>query len=80
MYTFVYVCQQQLGKNIRFGQPPLTGTPVKKMQDLGAGIEKMEETYVSPMEASGERDMGLITDGHKVRLAHVNLRRWEEKW
>lgn len=59
--------QQQLGKNIRFGQPPSTGTPVKKMQDLGAGIEKMEETYVSPMEASGERDMGLITDGHKAR-------------
>ncbi|KAM5193744.1 capping protein-inhibiting regulator of actin dynamics [Mantella aurantiaca] len=59
--------QQQLGKNIRFGQPPPTNTPVKKMQDLGAGIEKMEETYLSPMEASGECDTGLITEGNRAR-------------
>ncbi|XP_018431150.1 PREDICTED: uncharacterized protein KIAA1211 homolog [Nanorana parkeri] len=59
--------QQQLGKNIRFGQPPPINVPVKKIQDLGSSIEKMEETHLSPMEASGECDPGLITDGNRAR-------------
>ncbi|XP_063776955.1 capping protein-inhibiting regulator of actin dynamics isoform X2 [Pseudophryne corroboree] len=46
--------QQQLGKNIRFGQPPAAS--VKRMQDLGASTEEME-THSSPKEILEDIDM-----------------------
>ncbi|KAM9329495.1 capping protein-inhibiting regulator of actin dynamics [Gastrophryne carolinensis] len=55
--------QQQLGKNIKFGQPPPT-TPVKRMQ--GAGIEEMAEIHHTPMEVSEEPGGGLKPDSSRA--------------
>ncbi|XP_040274752.1 capping protein inhibiting regulator of actin dynamics isoform X1 [Bufo bufo] len=55
--------QQQLGKNIRFGQPPPANVPLKRMQDLGA---TQEETQNSSMDSLGERDVGFLSSGSKI--------------
>ncbi|XP_075052103.1 capping protein-inhibiting regulator of actin dynamics [Mixophyes fleayi] len=55
--------QQQLGKNIRFGQPPPANVPVKRVQDMDVSTEEMERTHNSPMEILGELDMG--SDGNR---------------
>ncbi|XP_068134691.1 capping protein-inhibiting regulator of actin dynamics [Hyperolius riggenbachi] len=57
--------QQQLGKNIRFGQPPPTSIAGKRMSS-GAAIEEMETTQHSPVEVSAERDSSLINDGNRT--------------
>ncbi|KAM8939777.1 capping protein-inhibiting regulator of actin dynamics isoform 1-T1 [Pelodytes ibericus] len=51
--------QQQLAGNIHFGQPP-TNVSGKRMQDLDARAEHMEDTQSSPMEIFGDHDMGLL--------------------
>ncbi|XP_073439678.1 capping protein-inhibiting regulator of actin dynamics isoform X2 [Dendrobates tinctorius] len=53
--------QQQLGKNIRFGQPPPAGSPLRRMQNLGATKEEIEETQHSTMDSLGERSGSKIT-------------------
>ncbi|KAG9479794.1 hypothetical protein GDO78_011699 [Eleutherodactylus coqui] len=58
--------QQQLGKNIRFGQPPPGSSPLKRMQDLEATPEKMEEKQNSTMDSLGERDVGFLSSGSKI--------------
>ncbi|CAN2388621.1 kiaa1211 [Pristimantis euphronides] len=58
--------QQQLGKNIRFGQPPPGTSPLKRMQGLQATTEETEEAQNSTMESLGERDVGLPSSGSKI--------------
>uniref|UniRef100_A0A8C5P8Z2 Capping protein inhibiting regulator of actin dynamics n=1 Tax=Leptobrachium leishanense TaxID=445787 RepID=A0A8C5P8Z2_9ANUR len=47
--------QQQIAKNIRFGQPPpnISG---KRMQDMDVSAEEMDDTQVSPAEIIGRQD------------------------
>ncbi|KAG8591960.1 hypothetical protein GDO81_000357 [Engystomops pustulosus] len=58
--------QQQLGKNIRFGQPPPANIPLKRMQDLGATTEEVEETQNSTMDSSEDHDVGILSSGTKI--------------
>ncbi|XP_056414362.1 capping protein-inhibiting regulator of actin dynamics isoform X2 [Hyla sarda] len=58
--------QQQLGKNIRFGQPPPANVPIKRMQDLGAATEEMEETQNDSMDSLGEHDVGVLSSGNMI--------------
>ncbi|XP_069833749.1 capping protein-inhibiting regulator of actin dynamics isoform X2 [Dendropsophus ebraccatus] len=56
--------QQQLGKNIRFGQPPPASVPIKRMQDLEATTEEMEEAQDSTMDSLGGRD--VLSSGNMI--------------
>ncbi|XP_075716064.1 capping protein-inhibiting regulator of actin dynamics isoform X2 [Rhinoderma darwinii] len=58
--------QQQLGKNIRFGQPPPVSSPLRRMQDLEATTEEMEETQNSTMDSLQEHDVGFLSSGSKI--------------
>nr|XP_033800529.1 cancer-related regulator of actin dynamics isoform X3 [Geotrypetes seraphini] len=53
----VKTLQQQLAKNIKFGQPPTT-ISAKKVQETEAALEK-EELYCSPMEVLNQLDTVL---------------------
>ncbi|XP_073501548.1 capping protein-inhibiting regulator of actin dynamics isoform X2 [Phyllobates terribilis] len=74
--------QQQLGKNIRFGQPPPAGSPLKRMQNLGATKEEIEETHNSTMDSLGERSGSKIIatpSSHGVRNVPQPEHKSEEK-
>ncbi|CAH2300231.1 Hypothetical predicted protein [Pelobates cultripes] len=49
--------QQQIAKNIRFGQPPANSSD-PRMQDLDASAGEMEEVLDSPVEIIGDHDLG----------------------
>ncbi|XP_029443184.1 cancer-related regulator of actin dynamics isoform X2 [Rhinatrema bivittatum] len=59
----VKTLQQQLAKNIKFGQPPTT-ISAKKAQDTEAGLEE-EELSCSPMDILNQLDSTLQDSGNK---------------
>ncbi|XP_069600547.1 capping protein-inhibiting regulator of actin dynamics [Ranitomeya imitator] len=74
--------QQQLGKNIRFGQPPPAGSPLRRMQNLGATKEVTEESQHSTMDSLGERSGSKIIvppSSHGVRNVPQPEHKSEEK-
>ncbi|KAM3939446.1 capping protein-inhibiting regulator of actin dynamics [Leptodactylus fuscus] len=74
--------QQQLGKNIRFGQPPPANVPVKRLQDLGATTEEVEEIQDSNMDSLGEGFLSKILgspSSHSTRNVPQPEQKTEEK-
>lgn len=59
--------QRQLGKNIKFGQPPPKAVPMKKADSGEASLE--EDLFLtSPMEIVTQQDIVLSDTENKVRL------------
>lgn len=59
--------QRQLGKNIKFGQPPPNAIPVKKADSGEASLE--EDLFMtSPLEIVTQQDIVLSDTENKVRL------------
>ena len=66
--------QRQLGKNIKFGQPPPSATPMKKADSGEASLE--EDLFLtSPMEIVTQQDIVLSDTENKVRLLQA-MTRW----
>lgn len=59
--------QRQLGKNIKFGQPPPNAIPVKKADSGEARLEE-DPVLTSPMEIVTQQDVILSDTENKVRL------------
>ncbi|KAM7157040.1 capping protein-inhibiting regulator of actin dynamics isoform 2-T2 [Molossus nigricans] len=54
----VKTLQRQLGKNIKFGQPPASATPVKKADSGEAGLEE-HQPLTRPMDPVAQQDVVL---------------------